>query len=471
MKKLLAFLLLFKLGIIDTSAGTGKTIIKCTINGYKPGTGLNSVPAGLQLFQVKNGAALNLGFQRPDKNGNFTFNVEDVKEGIYFFQRAGTKGATFKHAIYLKAGEQKRVNFYNNYDSCVVDKPGAETKGLQAWTDAITRYCKSVRDERKHAETYRQYDAFVKFASSFLKSNKTPNAFFNAWMADKVDTDLRYLRAANFFYFNERLYSKYDSSAAVAAFYQPLEDINMVNDARLLRSENGLKLLHNVFGYLKFKRVKNVKDLQASHYSEYYPLISNNDIKVTYIATKMKEIRKYEDFVKYVEPYHNLFTTTALKAAYQKRYEELYLFAKGTPGYDFELKDVNDKTYRLSDFKGKVLVIDIWAMWCGACLNEMPYFQKVEEAFKDNDNIAFIGLSHDGLARKDVWKNFVAKRGWANVQLIENYNESVGKYYKIEGIPRYLIFDKEGKIVTVDAPRPSDPAFKKLIEQTLALAK
>jgi thiol-disulfide isomerase/thioredoxin len=114
-----------------------------------------------------------------------------------------------------------------------------------------------------------------------------------------------------------------------------------------------------------------------------------------------------------------------------------------------------------------VVVIDIWAMWCGACLNEMPYFQKVEESFQDRDDIVFLGLSHDGLGRKEVWKNFVAKKGWTNVQLLANYNESVGKYYKIEGIPRFMIFDKEGKIVTVDAPRPSNPEFKKLIEQTL----
>ena len=121
----------------------------------------------------------------------------------------------------------------------------------------------------------------------------------------------------------------------------------------------------------------------------------------------------------------------------------------------------------LSDFKGKVVVVDIWAMWCAPCLTEKPFYQKVEEEFKHRDDIVFIGISHDGLSRKTTWKDFVAKKGWKNIELIANYNESVGKYYKIEGIPRFMIFDKEGKIVTVDAPRPSDPAFKKLIDQTL----
>ena len=50
-----------------------------------------------------------------------------------------------------------------------------------------------------------------------------------------------------------------------------------------------------------------------------------------------------------------------------------------------------------------------------------------------------------------------------------HYNESIGDYYKITGIPRFMIFDKEGKIVTVDAPRPSNPEFKKIIEQTLKI--
>jgi len=121
----------------------------------------------------------------------------------------------------------------------------------------------------------------------------------------------------------------------------------------------------------------------------------------------------------------------------------------------------------MSDFKGKVVVMDIWAMWCGPCLAEKPLFQKVEEAFKDRDDIVFIGVSHDGLDRKDVWKNFVEKKGWKNIELLANYDESIGKYYKVEGIPRFMIFDKEGKIVTVDAPRPSNPEFKSLIEQTL----
>ena len=142
-------------------------------------------------------------------------------------------------------------------------------------------------------------------------------------------------------------------------------------------------------------------------------------------------------------------------------------FARGNEAYNFSLPDVSNKNVSLKDFKGKTVVLDMWAMWCGPCLKEKPYFQKIEEEYKNNSKIVFISVSTDGRAKKEVWKNFVKKKGWHGIELLSEHDESLMKYYKIEGIPRFMIFDEEGKIVTVDAPRPSDPAFKSLIEQTL----
>jgi thiol-disulfide isomerase/thioredoxin len=185
----------------------------------------------------------------------------------------------------------------------------------------------------------------------------------------------------------------------------------------------------------------------------------------------MPGIREYEDFVKYVQPYQHLFTTAEQKALYQKRYEELYLFAKGAPGYDFELKDANDKTYTLSSFKGKVVVIDIWAMWCGPCLAEKPVMEKIAETYHDRNDIVFVGISSDGLSKKEIWKDFLKRKNFTSIELLSNYTESIYKYYKVSGIPRFMIFDREGKIVNIDAPKPSNRDFKKMLDETLASAK
>ncbi|MES2777340.1 MAG: TlpA disulfide reductase family protein [Bacteroidota bacterium] len=472
MKKLLAFLLLFNLGIIEANAAPIATILNCTIHGGRREANPKWLPAGVVLYQIKNGEAVKVASQRPDEKWNCTFKV-DVKEGVFFMSRGGggKGGLVFHHVIYLKAGENKKVDlFYTKpvsleFDSCVIDKPNAETKSLQVWANAFNQYANAAT--RKPAESYRMYDAFVAFASSFLQSNKTANGYFNRWMADRIDTDLKYLRAANFFRFG-RVNGTWDSSAAVQSFYKPLNDTTVINDARLLRSEHGMELLNYTFGYLKANEGSTKDELVANLFSpENASEISNSLVKVGFLLYKMPGIKEYEDFVKYVQPYQHLFTTEEQKALYQKLYEDLYLFAKGTPGYDFELKDVNDKTYTLSSFKGKVVVIDMWAMWCAPCLAEKPIMEKIAEGYHNRNDIVFVGVSTDGLNRKEVWKGFVKKKAFTSVELLSNYTESIQKYYKIEGIPRFLVFDREGKIVSVDAPRPSDPAFKLLIDQTL----
>lgn len=110
----------------------------------------------------------------------------------------------------------------------------------------------------------------------------------------------------------------------------------------------------------------------------------------------------------------------------------------------------------------------MWAMWCASCLQEKPFYEKTAEAFTNRKDLVFLGISVDGIIQREAWKSFVARNGYKTNELLSEPAGSLMKYYKIEGIPRYLVFDKEGKIVTVDAPRPSTPAFRKLIEQTLS---
>lgn len=464
MKKILTILLLFVVGsIIEARAASGKATITCTINGSRG--------SGLYLYQLKDGEAQSLGFKRPDDKGMCKF-VVDVNEGIYFFRKAGVKGNDFNHVIYLKAGEEKNINFYlgtlsNDYDSCNIQNPNIETKKLAAWLGAFNQYLISVR--KKPEQSHALHKEFETFAGSFLKENKTGNVYFNKWLADKINIDVKYLMAANYFRFGSRLNTSYDSVATSLQFYKPLQDKKIVCDPTLLRSEHGLQMMDYVFGQWKFNKIKNTKELITTSFSEYTPSICNDEVKVAYLANKMKNINKYEDFLAYVQPYKSLFVSKDMKATYQQRYEELYLFANGTPGYNFELLDVNEKIYRLSDFKGKVVIIDLWAMWCGPCLKEKPVMAKMEhEFYKDRNDIVFIGISVDGLSRRPVWKNFVKRNGYKSVELLSDATSSIHKYYKVEGIPRFLIFDREGKVVTVDAPRPSNPEFKKLIDKTLA---
>lgn len=427
--------------------------------------------SAVRLFKVNNGMAESLGFQRPDVDGHCTFQLDEPKEGIYYFAKAGGKGSDFRYVLYLKKGDHKQVQLFLDkysvdYDSCVIEKPNTETKIMQSWLNEVNSYSTAVKG--KQDESYAKYKSFSNQAVQFLKKNKTKNTVFNSILSDKIGTELLYLRAANFFHFNKRLNSAYDSSAVVQDFYKPLLEKSIVSNPALLQSEHGQQLLNFVFAFWQFNTDKDGSKLPISAFSNNVPFIKNDKVKVAYLLQKLPPITKYEDFVHQVEPYKQYFVTEKEKAAYQKKYEDLYLYANGTRGYNFSLQDVHNNTYTLDSFKGKVLIIDMWAMWCAPCLAEKPIMEHLAEGYKDRNDIAFVGVSVDGLNRREIWKDFVKKKGFTTIELLSNATESIQQYYKIEGIPRFLIFDREGKIITVDAPRPSNPGFKKIIDEALA---
>ena len=134
---------------------------------------------------------------------------------------------------------------------------------------------------------------------------------------------------------------------------------------------------------------------------------------------------------------------------------------------DFEYEDRNGKKYALSDFKGKVVLVDVWASWCGPCLRQIPYMKKLEEEFKGKD-VVFLGVSVDEVKNKDKWLESLDTKKPTGIQLwAKGWDSHIAKAYKIRSIPRFLLFDKEGNIISVDAPRPSDPKLKTLIEKYL----
>jgi thiol-disulfide isomerase/thioredoxin len=146
------------------------------------------------------------------------------------------------------------------------------------------------------------------------------------------------------------------------------------------------------------------------------------------------------------------------------------LMAKGNPSPKFsDYIDAKGGTKSLDSFKGKYVYIDIWATWCGPCIREIPSLQKLEEEYH-NKNITFVSISTDESVRsggsweaaEKKWRNFVKKRQLSGVQLWSGQDFSFQQAYQINAIPRFLLIDPNGNIVSANAPRPSDPNLKTL---------
>ena len=114
------------------------------------------------------------------------------------------------------------------------------------------------------------------------------------------------------------------------------------------------------------------------------------------------------------------------------------------------------------------MYVDVWATWCGPCKAEIPYLKEVEEEFKE-ENIAFVSISIDREKDHEKWENMVAEETLGGIQLFadKDWESQFVKDYYISGIPRFILIDPEGKIVSPDAPRPSNPKLKEMLKEKL----
>ena len=139
--------------------------------------------------------------------------------------------------------------------------------------------------------------------------------------------------------------------------------------------------------------------------------------------------------------------------------------AKGKDAIDIQLTTLDGKQVKLSDYRGKTICIDFWATWCGPCMRESPLFHKLAEQYKQNKDIVFLAISID--TDLNQWKKRMAGKLHTIPELNSIDNPAMTKW-NINSIPRFIIIDKNFKIVNANAPAPSDEGLlKKEIDELL----
>ena len=136
------------------------------------------------------------------------------------------------------------------------------------------------------------------------------------------------------------------------------------------------------------------------------------------------------------------------------------------------LTDFEDNYYNLDQIleenKGKLVYLDIWASWCGPCKAMMPYSEKLQEKYKGKD-ITFLFISIDQDTGKwersakqfNLIENSFLARNYPKAKLFQDNN--------VSSIPRYMLFDKNGRLVDDNARRPSEKDLETTIDAFLAI--
>ncbi len=175
-----------------------------------------------------------------------------------------------------------------------------------------------------------------------------------------------------------------------------------------------------------------------------------NPYVLSALVSELKQ-RGYTDEVKaLMEDIELCSKTEATRQQAVELKEKYYPVRAGVLAPDFEMEDENGKMVKLSDFRGKIVFIDVWATWCGGCVAGLPAFTALKKQYKDRNDIVFLTISDDGIEAKARWKNFLKEKKYSGMMphlIINKEKDQFMENYCITGIPRYILIDKEGKIV------------------------
>jgi thiol-disulfide isomerase/thioredoxin len=121
----------------------------------------------------------------------------------------------------------------------------------------------------------------------------------------------------------------------------------------------------------------------------------------------------------------------------------------------------------LSLYKGKYVLLDLWASWCVPCVEEMPALQALRKKYPA-DKIAFLNVSVDrGVTQWRTRLHQLHSDSLTSYLLLNQDSASLVKQIGLTTIPRYLLYDTEGKIINADAPTPSDPGLIEILDKFL----
>lgn len=217
----------------------------------------------------------------------------------------------------------------------------------------------------------------------------------------------------------------------------------------MVKDPNDAQQVTKLIEILRGMKAENIKkDISEALVSLMTPQNPNNEVIFSYITDNV--------------------TDETIKAKAKEVLDVSKSLVKGAVAPSFDYENYKGGKTKLEDLKGKVVYIDIWATWCRPCLNEIPHLKELEKEFH-NKPIEFVSISIDRQEDKEKWKNFIKTENLKGVQLIADDagNSGFVKACYVSGIPRFILIDKEGKIVDIDAPRPSDPNIRELLKSLL----
>ncbi len=244
-------------------------------------------------------------------------------------------------------------------------------------------------------------------------------------------------------------------SSAANAMYPVLSGTPLNNDynqfyammAPMLDSMNNAAKLKGLKGsYTQFSNEVNPQKLNILRkFIKEHPNSLLSIYQLNIYASKTSDPFPLDSLYKQLSPAMKK-TTAGTELA--SRIRGMYSGKVGDTALQFTLPDTNGKMVSLSDFKGKYVLLDFWATWCGPCIAEMPNVSSAYQKYKDK-NFTIIGVSLDRPDSKKKWLDMIQKENFNWIQLsdLNFWNSKAALLYNVNSVPANFLIDPQGKII------------------------
>jgi thiol-disulfide isomerase/thioredoxin len=446
-------------------------------------TDLFSRSSGIELNvqSVENGTTVSCGSVQSKPDGSFEIACPVSHEGFYYLT-----SLRWRTRIYLKPADRVQVEISNKTGQASFQNSSKENHILSQWQQLIlplTSYGYNlfihVQDSADLNEYIRTYQSLQPAMKAFFASIDKSNPRFNKALKNAVDIDSQ-LAPINFLLYHpakrQKGYSPTQKNFdVVPEFYRQFIRPGKFSSASILNIGEAREFM-NTYAKLNmalYVSEESKKLLPAEKLKRMMNLFSNDTLRSLFFNDQMEqiEINNLSEFREMFEPFKKYARFSPAKERYNSIYNQ---FAGdtafiGKSSYNFSLPDTSGHIVSMKDFKGKVVLIDVWATWCGPCKAQFPFLKQIEEEYAGNKDLVFVGISVDKADAKEKWLAMIRKEGLGGVQLLDDVGKQFANKYEVSAIPRFLLIDKQGRWIEIRCPRPeSKEDLKRYLDKALS---
>ena len=353
------------------------------IKGFVKGAKLKEVT----LYKTVDGSIQACATSRIGADGSFGFLLKP-ETGFY-----SIGGERLNFPVYLKGGEQVNIDLLETRAQ-LNGKNSKENKTLYSWVDyAANIRLKAVFFEltrSNYEDFFPEFETYVKGLEQLKSKLRSGNKAFDVILSDYVDYATDYY--AIIFLHTPR--EKHPEKSMRPEYYSHIVSARKYTDDKVLQFPEGIKML---ISYTSFAYNEDGKKYDVESYTDdRLSYLGNDRLKGEYVVNNsFRSFKSYDQYLNAMEKFGKYLVTPSLKMRAEAVGTKLYDTKAGGQAADFTYPDVDGKMVSLSDFKGKVVLVDVWATWCGPCRQQIPYLKKLEEEMHGTD-VVFGGGTERG---------------------------------------------------------------------------